>query len=224
MAQLQLPPSINDLRSQSLLATIERLDALDLTPSAVLPPRLGSGFGADLSGLAIRHARSAVATCGEHLGREYRRADRHRHAHRYRHVVIVVGQRRADRLRFLASAAADLPFHCIACMARSYSISQALGSLNWTSVTFLEGQTSWGGSAWPSSEGWAVFRVVVNLGAGQTVGMNDAARIVAAVNFFKPARSWLDALVFEAAPLGDAAPAPATSPARSTTHPRRAIC
>jgi hypothetical protein len=50
--------------------------------------------------------------------------------------------------------------------------------------------------------------VVVNLGAGQTVGANDPARIVAAVNFFKPARSWLDALVFAAAPLADAAPAP----------------
>ena len=80
--------------------------------------------------------------------------------------------------------------------------------MDWTSVSFLEGQTSWGGSAWPSSEGWAVFRVVVNLGAGQAVGMNDAARIIAAVNFFKPVRSWLDALVFEAAPLADAAPAP----------------
>jgi hypothetical protein len=72
----------------------------------------------------------------------------------------------------------------------------------------LEGQASWGGNAWPSSEGWAVFRVAINLGAGQTVGANDAARIVAAVNFFKPVRSWLDALVFEAPPLGDAAPAP----------------
>ena len=90
----------------------------------------------------------------------------------------------------------------------AYSIRQALASLGWSSVGFLEGQSSWGGSAWPSSEGWAVFRVMVNLAAGQTVGANDPARIAAAVNFFKPARSWLDALVFEAAPLDDAAPAP----------------
>ena len=52
-----------------------------------------------------------------------------------------------------------------------------------------------------------MFRVVVNLGSVQTVGANDAARIIAAVNFFKPARSWLDVLVFEAAALSDAAPA-----------------
>src|ERR1700736_6954946 len=35
MALLQLPSSINDLRSQSLLRTIARLDALDLTPLLV---------------------------------------------------------------------------------------------------------------------------------------------------------------------------------------------
>jgi P2-related tail formation protein len=35
MARLQLPSSINDMRSQSLLRAIERLDALDLTPLLV---------------------------------------------------------------------------------------------------------------------------------------------------------------------------------------------
>jgi hypothetical protein len=55
---------------------------------------------------------------------------------------------------------------------------------------------------------YLVFGVVVTLDAGQAVALNDAARIVAAVNFFKPMRSWLDALVFEATPLTDAMPVP----------------
>ncbi len=53
-----------------------------------------------------------------------------------------------------------------------------------------------------------MFRVIVKPAAGQTVGDTDAARIIAAVNFFKPVRSWLDALQFEAPGIVDPAPAP----------------
>lgn len=207
MAQLQLPPSINDLRSQSLMATIERLDALDLTPLLVY--RLDSAPDSALIFLAWQFDmldpqwQLAASTSGESID-ALTEVDTLTDVDTLLSSSGSAGPTDFDSWRALLQT--SIPLHRV--HGTCYSIRQALASLDWTSVTFLEGQTSWGGGAWPSSEGWAVFRVVVNLGAGQTVGMNDAARIVAAVNFFKPARSWLDALVFEATPLGDAAPPP----------------
>jgi len=207
MAQLQLPPSIDDLRSQSLLVTIERLDALDLTPLLVY--RLDSAPDSALIFLAWQFDmldpqwQLAASSSGESID-ALTDPDALTDIDTLLSPSGSAGPTDFDSWRALLQAA--IPLHRV--HGTAYSIRQALASLNWTSVTFLEGQTSWGGSAWPSSEGWAVFRVVVNLGAGQTVGLNDATRIVAAVNFFKPARSWLDALVFEAVPLGDAAPVP----------------
>jgi hypothetical protein len=55
---------------------------------------------------------------------------------------------------------------------------------------------SWGGSAYPSNQGWAAFRVMIDLAAGQGVSISDASTASAAVNFFKPARSWLDSVWF----------------------------
>jgi len=207
MAQLQLPPSINDLRSQSLLATIERLDALDLTPLLVY--RLDSAPDSALIFLAWQFDmldpqwQLAASASGESVD-ALTDIDSLTDIDTLLSSSGSAGPTDFDSWRALLQAA--IPLHRV--HGTPYSIRQALGSLGWTSVSFLEGQPSWGGSAWPSSEGWAVFRVVVNLGGGQTVGTNDAARIIAAVNFFKPVRSWLDALVFEAAPLADAAPAP----------------
>ncbi|MFZ1119807.1 MAG: phage tail protein [Candidatus Binataceae bacterium] len=207
MAQLQLPPSINDLRSQSLLATVERLDALDLTPLLVY--RLDSAPDSALIFLAWQFDmldpqwQLAATISGESID-ALTDIDTLNDIDTLLSSSGSAGPTDFDSWRALLQAA--IPLHRV--HGTPDSIRQALGSLGWGSVGFLEGQASWGGSAWPSSEGWAVFRVVVNLGAGQAVGTNDAARIIAAVNFFKPMRSWLDALVFEAVPLADAAPAP----------------
>jgi P2-related tail formation protein len=207
MAQLQLPPSIDDLRSRSLLTTIERLDALDLTP--LLLYRLDSAPDSALIFLAWQFDmldpqwQLAASTSGESID-ALTDVDTLTDIDTLLSSSGSAGPTDFDSWRALLQAA--IPLHRV--RGTAFSIAQALSALGWSSVGFLEGQASWGGSAWPSSEGWAVFRVVVNLMAGQTVGANDPARIVAAVNFFKPARSWLDALVFEAVPLGDAAPAP----------------
>jgi P2-related tail formation protein len=207
MAQLQLPPSIDDLRSQSLLATIERLDALDLTPLLVY--RLASAPDSALIFLAWQFDmldpqwQLAATASGESID-ALTEIDTLTDIDTLLSSSGSAGPTDFDSWRALLAAA--IPLHRV--HGTPYSIRQALGSLGWSSVGFLEGQASWGGNAWPSSEGWAVFRVVVNLGTGQPIGTGDAARIVAAVNFFKPMRSWLDALVFEAAPLADAAPTP----------------
>jgi P2-related tail formation protein len=207
MAQLQLPPSINDMRSKSLLRTIERLDALDLTPLLVY--RLDSAPDSALIFLAWQFDmldpqwQLAASTSGESID-ALTDIDPLTDIDTLLSSSGSAGPTDFDSWRALLQAA--IPLHRV--HGTPYSIRQALASLGWTSVSFLEGQASWGGSAWPSSEGWAVFRVVVNLAAGQAVGVNDATRIVAAVNFFKPSRSWLDALVFETVALNDAAPAP----------------
>ncbi len=44
------------------------------------------------------------------------------------------------------------------------AIKTALANLGWTSATILEGQNSWGGTFWPANEGWAVCRILINLG------------------------------------------------------------
>jgi hypothetical protein len=57
-----------------------------------------------------------------------------------------------------------------------------------------------------------VFRVLIALTANQSVGVNDVTRIIAAVNFFKPVRSWLDSVYFTLPPITDVLiPAPGDS-------------
>ena len=49
------------------------------------------------------------------------------------------------------------------------AILSALEALGFPGAQLQEGQNSWGGSSWPASEGWAVFRVLINLTVGQPV-------------------------------------------------------
>jgi hypothetical protein len=104
-----------------------------------------------------------------------------------------------DSLRALLKAA--IPLHRT--RGTPYAIRTALQSLGWSSVSFQEGQASWNGISWPANEGWAVFRVLVQLAGGQTVTPGGASQTIAAINFFKPARAWLDSLWFNAVPIND---------------------
>lgn len=58
--------------------------------------------------------------------------------------------------------------------------------------TVQEGQASWGGVSYPASQGWAVFRVTLTSG---TASPTDIAKLTQIINFFKPARCLLDAIV-----------------------------
>src|SRR6266436_8726514 len=89
-----------------------------------------------------------------------------------------------------------------------WAIKQALASLGWERVMLLEGQTSWGGILYPPSQGWAVFRVVIDLAPGQGVSIGASATAAAAVNFFKPARAWLDSVWFAVPAISEAGPSP----------------
>ncbi len=68
-----------------------------------------------------------------------------------------------------------LPLHKI--MGTPGAIIRALGMCGFT-ATCYEGQTSWGGSSYPATQGWAVFRVGVN-GSGQApIGVIDGSNRV----------------------------------------------
>jgi hypothetical protein len=67
-----------------------------------------------------------------------------------------------------------LPLHKI--MGTPGAISQALALCGFT-ATMYEGQTSWGGSSYPSNQGWAVFRVGVRSGQSP-IGVIDGGNRV----------------------------------------------
>jgi P2-related tail formation protein len=200
MAELSIQPSINDLRSQSLLVLIERLGALDLTQILV--------YQLDLvpdSALMLLAWQFDILAPQWQLGADpVESIDALTNIDTLSSARSSAGVSDFDSWRTLLKAA--IPLHRT--RGTPYAIKTALASLGWNSVALLEGQASWGGTAWPASQGWAVFRVLINLAGGQVVTGRDVARMVAAVNFFKPVRALLDSLWFTAAPIGDAAPTP----------------
>jgi Phage tail protein (Tail_P2_I) len=44
-----------------------------------------------------------------------------------------------------------------------FAIKTALATLGWPGAVIQEGQNSWGGTTFPSDQGWAVCRIVINL-------------------------------------------------------------
>jgi P2-related tail formation protein len=207
MPELTPAPSINDPRTRALMVLIGRLAGLDLTPLLVyriqsVPvgalPFLAWQFDV-LSPLWQLVAPSAVSI------------DALTEIDSLTDIDTLAGADSSDPGPDTAAQRALLelaiPLHRM--RGTPAAIKRALGALGWASVTLAEGQDAWGGTAYPPSEGWAVFRVMVNLAAGDTVAAGAADTIVAAVNFFKPARAWLDSVWFVAPPIADGAPAPA---------------
>jgi P2-related tail formation protein len=201
MAQLTIQPSINDVRSQALLELIERIDAIDLT--SILVYRLDSAPDSALLFLAWQF--DMVAPQWQ-LGAQVSESidaltdiDTLTDLDTLSSTAGVSGPSDFDSLRALLKVA--IPLHRT--RGTPYAIKTALKPLGWASVTLLEGQASWGGTSYPGNEGWAVFQARLNLEGGQTVGTMDTARAIAAINFFKPVRAWLDSLWFVGVPITD---------------------
>jgi hypothetical protein len=209
MAELTIQPSINDVRSNALLELLERLDSLDLVP--ILVYRLESAPDSALVFLAWQFDMldpewQLAAQVGESWD-ALTTIDGLTDIDTLSSVGSVAGPSDFDSLRALLKSA--IPLHRI--RGTPYSISTALQSLGWNQVAFQEGQESWGGTSWPVSEGWAVFRVYVQLAESQPVAPSGASRTIAAINFFKPVRAWLDSLWFIGAPITDELQPPADS-------------
>ncbi len=143
MAELQPSPSINDARAQALLHLIGRLRSIDLTPLLVY--RIDSVPAAALPFLGwqfdlLSPLWALLAPTNPQLSRSNE----------------ATVQRRA-----LIKAA--IPLHRI--RGTPASIKQALTALGWFRATILEGQKTWGGTAFPPNEGWAVCRLLIPIPA-----------------------------------------------------------
>ncbi len=208
MAELSASPSINDTRTQALLVLIERLSALDLTPLLIY--RIDSVIDGALVFLAwqfdilspLWQLTAPVALSIDTLTDIDSLTD----IDTLSGPESVAGEAspNAGTERELLKLAIALHRE----RGTPAAIKRALSSLGWTDVTIQEGEASWGGTTYPSSEGWAVFRIVITLGADAAVPAGSAQSAIAAINFFQPARAWLDSLWFVTAPVRDAAPTP----------------
>src|SRR5579863_453650 len=190
MAQLTVQPSIADVRSQALLGLVERLGAIDL--SGILVYRLDSVPDSALILLAWQFDMLAPQwQLGAQLSESIdtlTNIDALTDIDTLTSTGGIAGASDFDSWRSLLKVA--IPLHRT--RGTPHAIKTALASLGWSSVTLEEGQSSWGGTSYPASEGWAVFRVLINLAPGQTVTTDEIARAIAAVNFFKPVRALLD--------------------------------
>jgi P2-related tail formation protein len=206
MAQLTIQPSINDERSRALLTLIERMDAIDLVP--ILVYRLDSVPDSALLFLAWQFDLVAPQwQLGAQLSESIdaiRTIDGLTVIDTLSSAGGAAGPSDFDSLRELLKVA--IPLHRT--RGTPYAIKTALKPLGWPSVTLIEGQDAWGGTSYPADEGWAVFRAQLNLSPGQSVEAIDMTRAIAAINFFKPVRAWLDSLWFLGVPIVDDTPMP----------------
>jgi hypothetical protein len=210
MPELSPSPAINDVRTRALMALVARVGHIDLTPLLVY--RLDSLIDSAVIPMAWQFdmlapqwqllAPAQTASSWDALTNIDTLTDIDTLAQASAGVMT-----NFDELRALLKQA--IPLHRT--LGTPYAIKTALAALGWT-ATLQEGQSSWGGTQYPSSQGWAVFRVLIALAANQSVGVNDVTRIIAAVNFFKPVRSWLDSVYFTLPPITDVLlPAPSDS-------------
>ena len=209
MAELTPSPSINDTRTQALLTLIERLSALDLSPLLIY--RIDSVVAGALPFLAWQfdilspmwQLAAPTAPSIDSLIDIDSLTD-----------IDTLSQAETQQVEAAAGSATQRELLKLAIALHRQrgtpaAIKRALESLGWANVTLMEGETSWGGTSYPPTQGWAVFRVLINLEAAAEVPAGSAQDVIAAVQFFQPARAWLDSLWFVTAPMADAGPVPA---------------
>jgi P2-related tail formation protein len=208
MAELSAAPSINDSRTQALLDLIARLADLDLAPLLIY--RIDSVPAGALPFLAwqfdilspLWQLIAPVAIGVDALTNVDLLIDID-NLIETGEVVSADSLTEAAQREMLKSA---VPLHRF--RGTPWAVKQALAALGWTQVSLLEGQSRWGGAAYPASQGWAVFRVMINLVNGQAVPNAVVSTAAAAVKFFKPERAWLDSIWFVTPPGSDVAPKP----------------
>jgi hypothetical protein len=233
MPELSPQPSINDMRGTTLAQLVARLAALDLTPLLVyrIPSLIDSAALAMAWQWDVLDPSWALASPLGESWDALLAIDALTNIDRLTSINYnAAGASDFDTLRELIQAA--VPLHAI--RGTPAAILKVIKTLGFPNASILEGQNSWGGSAWPANQGWAVFRVLVNLqgsyaplppsfGAGGSIppvlavlGTPVAAgvpvQVAAAANFWKNERSWLDSVQFIGYPVVDGiSPLPADS-------------
>lgn len=210
MADLQIAPSINDTRSRALLSIVERLGQIDLVPLLVY--RIDSVPASALPFLAWQF--DILSPLWQAVAPAVLSVDAITNVDELIDIDtltegpgLVFGQESAAIAAERALIKMAIQLHRF--RGTPWSIKSALKTLGWNNVSIAEGQASWGGTQFPADQGWAVFRVLIQLDENQTIDDNAPDVAVAAIEFFKPVRSWLDALYFVLPPLDESAPSPA---------------
>ena len=213
---LQLQPSIStDQRSQAHLSLINRLGNLDLSPILVyrIPSLTDSAVLAmawqwDVLNPLLLPALAQIIV--EHpVLAQYLSWDAVQNIDtltdidtlQYLTLVattqnpITVGPALYAQYRSLIELSTSL--HSI--MGTPQALKNALAGVGFPSAIIQEGQNTWGGTQYPPSQGWAVFRVLINLDASPpgTDFTSLPNRMVALCNFWKPARCHLDSVQFQ---------------------------
>jgi P2-related tail formation protein len=210
MAELQIPPSINDSRSQALLALVDRLGQIDLGPLLVY--RIDSVPASALPFLAWQF--DILSPLWQAVAPVILSVDAITDVDELIDIDTLTEAATIQLAEQNAAIASQRALLKIAIQLHRFrgtpwSIKSALATLGWENVTLLEGQNSWGGTSYPSNQGWAVFRVTVQLAQDQVIDSDSIDTAVAAIMLYKPVRSWLDGLFFALPPILDSAPSPA---------------
>lgn len=216
MAELTLqPPLQTDLRSQAMLELIERLadpslgGTLDLSPILVyrMPSLVDSAVLAmawqwDVLNPLLLPVASQLITLEFANWDEIANPDLLTNVDLLNFLTSVQEQQVPLAILYVQYRALILlstQLHSI--VGTPAALMKALTGLGYPNATILEGQNSWGGTFWPANEGWAVFRILIPLSTvppGTDFGLLQR-QVVAIANFWKPARCWLDAVVFSQA-------------------------
>jgi hypothetical protein len=207
MAELQLQPSLEtDLRSQAHLALIKRLGNLDLSPilvyriasladSAVLP----MAWQWDVLNPLLLPDLSQLVTLTYPDWDSITNIDQL--------VNIDLLQYQAGQDTALAGSSLYAQYRALILLSTSLhsimgtagALKRALAGLGYANAAVQEGQDSWGGTQWPPEQGWAVFRVLIDLATVPASAdiTSLSKRVTAICNFWKPARCWLDSVQFQ---------------------------
>jgi hypothetical protein len=206
MADLSLQPSIStDLRSQALLQLVDRLSALDLSPilvyritSLVDSAVLAMAWQWDVLNPLLLPSVSQLVTLAYPGWDVIENIDQLTNIDllQYSGSEVVTPTQAQLYAQYRALIQISTQFHST--LGTPAALINALTQLGYPGATIQEGQSTWGGSEWPSDEGWAVFRVLINLATVPAdVDITSLATVMTAVcNYWKPARCWLDSVQF----------------------------
>jgi hypothetical protein len=198
LAHLILQPSLStDLRSQAHLELIERLGQLDLTPilvyriaSLVDSAVLAMAWQWDVLNPLLLPAIQVLATEAYGSWDTILNIDQLTNLDQLLYQVLTstppTGELLYTQYRTLISLSTSLH----STMGTVGAIKNGLAGLGFPGAVVQEGQNSWGGTQYPSNQGWAVFRVLEDLSTmqiGTDVGELQT-QMVAMCNFWKPAR------------------------------------
>jgi Phage tail protein (Tail_P2_I) len=212
---LQLPPSINDVRGQALLALINRLGAIDLTPILVyrIPSLVDSAVLAmawqwDVLNPLLLPDLAELITLAYGAWDAIANIDALNDIDQLLYQAATEGSSSDVYAEYRALILLSTALHST--IGTPAALLNALAGLGYDNATLQEGQNSWGGTQWSSNEGWAVFRVGIPL-ADVPAGTDFSTleqRLTAMANYWKPARCWLDSIQFSTAESDALMPAP----------------